>query len=220
MDGVKALIFDMNGTMIDDMAWHCRAWVELFRDEGVSVQEQEFMRLAGKTSRELVLMFIGREVSEDEVRELGERKEFLYRCLYRPHLRPVKGLRALIRDARAHGVKIGVATAAIKKNIDFTIDGLGVAGDLDAIVGAAEVAHGKPEPDLFLLVAQRLGATPDQCVVFEDAEMGLEAARRAEMRAVAVATGHTAHQLAGMAGATMVVEDFADPRLRAYYRSS
>lgn len=219
MDGVKAFIFDMDGTMVDNMAWHCKTWVELFRDEGVTVEAEEFMRLAGKTTPELVKTFIGREVTEAEIKRLGDQKEFLYRCMYRPHIKPVKGLRALLRDARAHGIKVGVATAALPKNIEFTLTSIGVMQDLDAVVGAAEVKHGKPEPDLFLLVAQRLGVDPAACVVFEDAEMGFEAAHRAGMRAVALTTGHTREQLSAMRGVTLVAEDFSVPEVRALLKS-
>lgn len=218
MDGVKAFIFDMDGTMVDNMAWHCKTWVELFRDEGVVVEAQEFMRLAGKTTPELIRTFIGREVTEAEVARLGDQKEFLYRCMYRPHIKPLKGLRALLRDARAHGIKVGVATAALPKNIEFTLTEIGVKGDLDAVVGAAEVKHGKPEPDLLLLVAQRLGARPEECVVFEDAQMGFEAAHRAGMRAVAVTTGHTREELSSMRGVTLVADDFSVPEVRALLR--
>jgi beta-phosphoglucomutase family hydrolase len=218
MDGVRAFIFDMDGTMVDNMAWHCKTWVEFFLDEGIAVEEQEFMRLAGKTTPELVRMFIGREVSDAEIAHLGDKKEFLYRCLYRPHIKPVKGLRALLRDARAHGIKLGVATAALPKNIEFTLAGIGVKELLDAVVGAAEVKHGKPEPDLFLLIAERLGVKPEECVVFEDAAMGFEAARRAGMRAVALATGHTREELSAMPGVTLVADDFSVPEVRALLR--
>jgi beta-phosphoglucomutase family hydrolase len=215
----KAFIFDMDGTMANNMAWHCKAWVELFRDEGVTVAEEEFMRLAGKTTRELIHTFIGKPVTDDECRHLAAQKEFLYRYMYRPHIKPVPGLRQFLRDARAKGIKIGVATAADPKNIEFTLENLKVKDLLDQVVGAAEVKHGKPEPDLFLLVAQKLGVDPRDCLVFEDAEMGFEAAFRAGMPAIAMITGHTREQLAQMNGVTSVADDFNDPVIRKLLRA-
>jgi beta-phosphoglucomutase family hydrolase len=214
MQTVKAFIFDMDGTMVDNMSWHCKAWVELFRDEGVEVEEKEFMRLAGKTTPELVKTFIGREVTDDEIRHLGAQKEFLYRYMYREHIHPVKGLRGLLRDAKAAGIKIGVATAALPKNIEFTLTEIDVKQYLDAVVGAAEVAHGKPEPDLFLLVAERLGVKPDECVVFEDAQMGFEAAHRAGMAAYGITTGHSREEILAMNGVTGAASDFTVAEIR------
>lgn len=218
--GAKAFIFDMDGTMVDNMSWHCKAWVEFFRDEGVDVAEEEFMRLAGKTTKELITTFIGRPVTDEECRQFAAQKEFLYRYMYRPHLKPVPGLRQFIRDARAKGIKIAVATAADPKNIEFTLTLLKVKDLLDAVAGASEVKHGKPEPDIFLLAASKLGVDPSDCIVFEDAEMGLEAARRAGMPAVAMVTGHTREQLQAMSGATWVAEDFNDPVVRALLKKA
>jgi len=213
--GVKAFIFDMDGTMVNNMSWHCKAWSEFFRDQGIEVAEEEFMRLAGKTTKELISTFIGRPVTDEECRQFAAQKEFLYRTLYRPHLKPVPGLRQFLRDARAKGIKIAVATAADPKNIEFTLSLLKVKDLLDAVAGAAEVRHGKPEPDIFLLAASKLGVQPADCIVFEDAEMGLEAASRAGMRAVAMTTGHAREQLQAMKGATWVADDFNDPQVRS-----
>lgn len=218
--GVRAFIFDMDGTMVNNMAWHCKAWVEFFRDEGVEVAEEEFMRLAGKTTRELITTFIGRPVTDEECRQYAAQKEFLYRYMYRPHIKPVPGLRQFMRDARAKGIKIAVATAADPKNIEFTLSNLKVKDLLDAVAGASEVKYGKPEPDIFLLAASKLGVEPAECIVFEDAEMGLEAASRAGMRAAAVVTGHTREQLQAMNGATWVIADFNDPQARALLKKA
>lgn len=218
--GVRAFIFDMDGTMVDNMAWHCKAWVEFFRDQGVEVAEEEFMRLAGKTTKELIATFIGRPVTDEECREYAAQKEFLYRYMYRPHLKPVPGLRQFMRDARAKGIKIAVATAADPKNIEFTLSNLKVKELIDAVAGAAEVQHGKPEPDIFLLAASKLRVAPSDCIVFEDAEMGLEAARRAGMRAAAVATGHSMEQLQAMSGSIWVIRDFNDPVARSLLKNA
>jgi HAD superfamily hydrolase (TIGR01509 family) len=115
-----------------------------------------------------------------------ERKESLYREHAAGAVREIPGCTAYIRGQRAAGARIALATGAGRTNIDFNLRALGMLHDFDAIVGADDVQRGKPEPDIFLAAAARLGAAPENCVVFEDAPMGLEAARRAGMRAVCI----------------------------------
>ena len=186
----------MDGTIVDNMAWHSEAWLGLFRDEGVEVTHEEFMETAGQTTPEVIRHFLG-EKTPEEMDTLVKGKELLYRHLYRPHRTPVAGLLALLADAKAAGIKLGVATAAMPRNIEYTLDGLNLREKFDTVVGASEVQRGKPHPDIFLKVAERLGVPPERCLVFEDAKLGLEAARRAGMPSIALLTGHTHEELEG-----------------------
>ncbi|MFQ3588025.1 MAG: beta-phosphoglucomutase family hydrolase [Fimbriimonadaceae bacterium] len=214
MPQTRALIFDMDGTLVDNMEYHAKAWIALFADNGVAVTEEEFYRTAGMKATETVRHFMGGEVPEDQCRMYAAQKEFLYRYLYRPKLRPVRGLRPLIRSARSHGLKLAVATASSRRNIEFTLGGLGLRDAFDAVAGAHEVERGKPHPDLFLLAARRMEVEPEQCLVFEDAGNGLEAAHRAGMRAIGVATFHSHADLASYPSTVRVVRHFGELRLR------
>jgi beta-phosphoglucomutase len=185
---VPAFLFDMDGTMVDSMPWHARSWVAFAREVGLPPPDAGFFRrTTGLTGVEVMREFFG-ERPAAELRARVERKEAIYRELFGPAFREVRGFGAFADAARGAGVKVACATAGDADNIAFVLDHLGRRGFFDAVVGAHDVLRGKPHPDLFLLAAQRMGVDPAQCLVFEDAPHGIEAARRAGMRAVAIAT--------------------------------
>ncbi|MBK6334236.1 MAG: HAD family phosphatase [Betaproteobacteria bacterium] len=178
----------MDGTMVDSMPWHARSWVAFAREVGLPPPDAGFFRrTTGLTGVEVMREFFG-ERPAAELRARVERKEAIYRELFGPAFREVRGFGAFADAARGAGVKVACATAGDADNIAFVLDHLGRRGFFDAVVGAHDVLRGKPHPDLFLLAAQRMGVDPAQCLVFEDAPHGIEAARRAGMRAVAIAT--------------------------------
>ena len=185
---MPAFLFDMDGTMVDSMPWHGRSWVAFAHEVGVPPPDMGFFRrTTGLTGVEVMREFFG-ERPAAELRARVERKEAIYRELFGPAFREVRGFGAFADAARGAGVKVACATAGDADNIAFVLDHLGRRGFFDAVVGAHDVLRGKPHPDLFLLAAQRMGVDPAQCLVFEDAPHGIEAARRAGMRAVAIAT--------------------------------
>lgn len=206
---IAAAIFDLNGTLIDDMPAHGRAWAAVFRELGVEVPPVRFEReLAGMKHSETFEAILGRKLPDAEARRLGERKDALYREIYAPDLRLLSGARELIERLRAAGIKTAIATAAPKANRDFAVDGLGIRGLFDAIVGEEAVARGKPAPDLYLAAARALSVDPERCLVFEDAVNGVRAARAAKMQAAAVTTTTPAEALRD-AGAAFLLPDFA-----------
>jgi beta-phosphoglucomutase len=192
----------------DNMGAHAQAWVETARSLGVALAAETVQReFAGRRNDELFPRVLGRPVAADELARLAEAKEALYRALYRPHLRPLAGTEALLDALRARGVRCAVASAAPTANRAFVLDGLGWWGRFDAVVGAEEVARGKPFPDLFLRAAERVGVEPAACLVFEDATLGVQAARAAGMRACGVTTAEPAAVLLA-AGAFACAPDF------------
>jgi beta-phosphoglucomutase family hydrolase len=185
---MTAFLFDMDGTMVDSMPWHARSW-EAFADElgAPPLAPDFFHQTTGRTGLEVMRYCVG-ERPEPELRDLVHRKEALYRSMFGPSFREVPGFLAFAQAARAAGIKVACATAGDADNIAFVLDNLGCHGFFDTVVGAHDVDRGKPHPDLFLLAAQRMDTDPADCLVFEDAPHGIEAARRAGMRAVAIAT--------------------------------
>ena len=195
---VAGLILDMDGTIVDSMPYHARGWAEFTRRHGITMPVDEVLRrTTGRNGVECIRELFGPDTGEARCLELIAEKEAVYRELFAPDFREVAGFTAFATKARARGLKLAVATAGDRHNIAFVLEGLRLAQPFDAMVGGDEGLPGKPEPALFLEAARRLGLKPRQCIVFEDAPFGIEAARRAGMRAVAVCTTHSAGDLAG-----------------------
>ncbi|NHZ94728.1 HAD family phosphatase [Massilia sp. CCM 8734] len=207
----RAFIFDMDGTIVDNMSFHTDSWIAFFQRRGKDIDADEFFRTtAGRQGKEIIRAQMGEHLDDDEVRVLNDEKEVVYRELYEPHRKTVTGFDQLIALAKEHDVALAVATAAPNANITFTLDGLDLRRHFDTVVGAADVARGKPHPDVFLLAAERCGVAPEHCIVFEDAPLGVEAARRAGMRAVVLTTTLPAGAFAEFDNVIHVASDFSD----------
>jgi beta-phosphoglucomutase len=204
----RAVIFDMDGTIIDNMRYHGLAWLTVAQKLGSSLTLESFEReFAGKKNEELVPLLSPTPLSDEQVAHIAEEKELLYRASYAPHLAPLPGFTELTVQLRAAGIKLLVATAAPRANRDFIFDGLALHDVFDAVVGAEDVTRGKPHPDIFLRAAELAGVPPSECLVFEDAVNGVLAARAAGMDVVAVLTTTPADVLAA-AGARWTVDDY------------
>jgi beta-phosphoglucomutase family hydrolase len=207
----RAFIFDMDGTIVDNMGFHTDSWLAFFARRGKNFDADEFFReTAGRQGREIIRAHLGADIPDDEVAVLTQEKDAVYREMYGPHRKTIAGFDELIAQAKVRGVKLAVATAAPPPNITFILDELGVRRHFDAVVGAADVAHGKPHPDVFLKAAERLGIAPEDCIVFEDAPLGVEAARRAGMRAVVLTTTLPAEAFAQFDNVIKIVRDFSE----------
>ena len=212
---MTAFIFDIDGTIIDSMPFHERSWDVFLTRRGVpTVGEDFFRRTAGRTGVE-VMRELFDSLSEADAHAFVREKEEIYRDLFRPEFREIGGFTAFAREARAAGVRLACATAGDPDNIAFALGGLAMADFFDAAVGAHDVARGKPAPDLFLLAAKRMGASPAECLVFEDAPLGIEAARRAGMRAVAIASTVPADELGAAPHVIARARDFTTLDARA-----
>jgi beta-phosphoglucomutase len=207
----RAFIFDMDGTIVDNMAFHTDSWLEFFARRGHRLDAEAFFReTAGAQGSEILRARLGADITDDEIAVLGEEKESLYRELYQPHLATIDGFDELVALAKARAVPLAVATSAPPANIGFTLDGLDIRKHFDAIAGAADVERGKPHPDVFLKAAERLGIEPGKCIVFEDAPLGVEAARRAGMRAIVLSTTLPAEAFAEYDNVIRIVDDFSE----------
>ena len=195
---IQGIIFDMDGTMIDSMPYHAKSWVAFAERHRLTIEVEELLRrTTGRTGAECMEVLFGRPMDAKESWELVHQKEELYRELFAPVFAEVAGFKAFSADAMARGLRVGVGTAGDKHNIAFAFSHLGMDPLPHAVVGGDEGLAGKPEPAIFLEAARRIGVAPEACIVFEDAPFGIEAARRAGMRAVAVCTSHSAQQLGG-----------------------
>ena len=194
----EALIFDMDGTMVDSMPWHARAWGEFARRRELALDVPDLMRrTTGRTAFECACELMGREVTEAESAQITHDKESIYRELFAANFTEVAGFRSFAGAAAARGLKIALGTAGDRHNIEFVMSRLQMTPLPLAIVGGDEGFTGKPTPAIFFEAARRIGVAPEHCIVFEDAPFGIEAARRAGMRAVGICTTNTPEELAG-----------------------
>jgi len=205
----EAFVFDMDGTMLDNMNVHMQVWYEYLSDLGIDLQDGQFYKTAaGRTNGEILRKLVRADMSEAEVEQHSQKKEELYRQRYQPMLKPVHGLPEFLEQARQLGIPMAVASSAGCENIQFHLDGLRAEDYFKVVVGAEDVSRGKPDPEIFLTAASRLGVDPARCLVFEDSPTGLEAATRAGMRALALTTTYPAERLAQSPAVLRIVPDY------------
>ncbi len=180
----KALIFDCDGTLADTMPAHARAWAATYKAFGIDIPEQPFLDMGGLPNRAIIETLNRERGCTLDVAQTQDEKERRY--LDTLHL--VQEIAAVADIARAHRgrVPLAVASSGMGHVVHKTLTTLGLLPLFDVVVTADDVLHGKPAPDLFLLAAERLGVAPADCIVYEDGDPGLEAARRAGMRAIDV----------------------------------
>jgi beta-phosphoglucomutase len=190
-----AFLLDMDGVVCHNMPAHEEAWTSFFRDNGVEIELDDFRtNTMGMPTREVLRYYIKREVPLAEAEAAALVKETLYRKLYLPNREAAKGLLPFLKGARAGGYRIGLGTGSKDDNVAFILDGLALRPWFDAVVDGGMVTKGKPDPETFLILADKLKVAPANCVVFEDSLLGEEAARRAGMTVVALTTSHRADE--------------------------
>ena len=208
-----ALIFDLNGTMINDMEFHLRAWTEILNNDLKAnlSSEQVKSQMYGKNSELLVRVFGEGKFSEDEMEYWSREKEKRYQKAYLPHLQLIKGLKGLLDKALEKKIPMAIGSAAIPFNIDFVLDNLEIRKYFSAIVSADDVVISKPDPETFLKAAELLHIEPSGCLVFEDAPKGAEAATRAGMKSVVLTTMHNRNDFPQTDNVLAFIKDYTDP---------
>jgi beta-phosphoglucomutase family hydrolase len=203
---IEAVLWDLDGVLVDTARFHYEAWRQLLGELGRSLSEEEFRHTFGLRN-DLILRDMLGKVPAEEVERLSERKESFFRRHAAGRVTPLPGAVELVRRARDGGRRMALVTSTPRANIDFVLEQVGLADTFDTIVAAEDVSRGKPDPEGFLLAAQRLGVAPQRCLVIEDAPGGIEAARRAGMRSLAVTTTQPRQDLAA---ADAVVDSLSD----------
>lgn len=215
----KAFLFDLNGTMIDDMHYHLQIWHDILNNDlGANLSLEEVRsHMYGKNDELLARIFGAGKFTPEQVAEISQRKEEKYQAMYRPHLELLPGLFEFIDTAHKAGIKMAIGSAAIPFNIDFVLDNLNVRHYFGAIVSAHDVIESKPHPEVFLKAAKLLGVEPSSCIVFEDAPKGVEAARNAGMKSVVITTMHAPEESTDASNVLSFVKDYTDPAVSALF---
>ena len=208
----KAAIFDMDGTLVDNSAVHVRAF-ELFCNRyGVKDWRNKLEKAFGMGSDDIMRMLLPEEVIRKRgLQALGDEKEEIYRTIYAPEIAPVKGLKELLELLRGAGIRCAVGSSGCRQNVEFVLSSCKIEEYFEVKVSGDMVSHCKPEPEIYLTAAKALGVKPEECIIFEDARAGFEAARRAGAGSiVAIATTLPSEVIRAEKLADVVVEDFSE----------
>ena len=196
MKDAIAVIFDMDGVICHTNPYHSMAFREFFSKRDLSPTDEEFaMHMFGKSNSYILSHFLQRVIEGDELLQMENEKESLFRQIYEPYIDPIEGIVAFISDLHSNGVKLGVATSAPQANLDLILTKVPIREYLGSIMASENVKKHKPDPEVYLTSAENLGVEPDQCVVFEDSFSGVSAAINAGMRVVGVLSSHVKEEL-------------------------
>ena len=201
-----AVIWDVDGTLVDTAELHFEAWQRLADELGKPFSRAEFAATFGQRNPEIIPRVFG-ESREARVAELGDRKEELYRAAARKGVALLPGVMDLLARLKAAGFRQAVGSSAPRQNLDLIFELTGIAGCFAAVVSQEDTSKGKPDPEVFLLAAQKLDVPPPHCLVVEDAVAGVQAAKAVGMKCIAVRfAGHHPADRLQAAGADLVVE--------------
>lgn len=182
-----AVIFDMDGVLVDSNPFHLQKWIQLLREHGIPFDEKELPeQILGKRNDTAFRYFFGDNLAEEDIQQLSDELEERFRKVFRPHAQPLPGLEPLVLECFRAGIPMAVASSAVAKNLEFIADTLGFRPYFRHLVSGDEVTHPKPHPEIYLRAARKLGVDPALAVAFEDSFVGIEAAKNAGMKCIAI----------------------------------
>jgi HAD superfamily hydrolase (TIGR01509 family) len=204
----KAFVFDLNGTMVNDMPYHIKAWHEKIIQLGGSLTLDEMKHQCyGKNDELLERVFPGKYSLEERIK-IGNEKEAIYRIEFKPFLKLMDGLDQFLKKADQENIKMAIGSAAIMDNINFVIQNMHIEHYFNAIISANDVKNSKPDPETFLKCAEALSVAPADCLVFEDTPKGVECALNAGMQAVVILGEHEAAEFEQYKNVIHLVRDY------------
>lgn len=206
-NNICAVIFDLDGVIVDNMKYHKLAWKKFLEKYAASIDINTFSRHFGKRNEVLLKMVFNRRLSPEEVKKYGEEKESLYRELYAEDIETIPGLLEFLKLLKKKKIKTAVASAAPPVNVDFVLNKTGIREFFNVVLNAEDVKKGKPDPEIYLKTAHNLACSPRSCLVFEDSIPGLQAAKNAGMKVIALTTTYPPAELRD---ADLIINDFTE----------
>jgi beta-phosphoglucomutase family hydrolase len=208
MDKNIAALFDMDGVLVDSNPYHKIAFQNFLKQHEITLTDDELAtHVYGRTNKEIMPYIFGNAFKAEQSEKWAGEKESLFRELYKEDIRPVAGLVPFLEELKKAGIRMAVGTSAPIANLDFILDKINVRHYFDALLHSGDVTHGKPNPEIYLNAAARLGINPTSCVVFEDSLAGVRAGLNAGMKVIGITTTHSREELES---AHLVINDFTE----------
>jgi len=209
-----AVIFDMDGVMVDSNPFHLQKWIDVLNAHGIPYNPDELPRqILGRPNDYAFRHFFGPDLPDEEIERLSGELEGMFRSSFAPHALPLPGLRELIMECHEAGVSMAVASSALRRNIELVVDALNLRPFFKFMVSGDDVTHAKPHPEIYLEAARRLEKSPGGCVGFEDSFVGIEAVKAAGMKCVAIASTFSAEELQSQTRADRIAKSFKELNL-------
>lgn len=203
-----AVIFDMDGVICHTNPYHSLAFRDFFSARNLSPTDEEFAQhMFGKSNSYILTHFLKRPITGQELLQMEQEKESLFRKIYEPHIEPIAGIIEFMDDLKNNNVKLGVATSAPYANLELIIGKINIREKLGSILASEDVKKHKPDPEVYLSSAANLGMAPQQCLVFEDSFSGISAALNAGMQVIGVLSSHTREELPPC---SLYINDYTD----------
>ncbi|MDD3108460.1 MAG: HAD family phosphatase [Alistipes sp.] len=193
---IQGVIFDMDGVLVDNRDAHIEAFRIICEKYGVPFDPSQFMHAFGMTNDLILKILMPDVLRTHDWRKIAVEKEEIYRAIFEKSIAPAKGLVDFLKALKAAGYRMAVGSSGNTPNVNFVLNRCGITEYFDQIANGDMITHGKPDPEVYLLAAQKLGFAPEACVVVEDAPVGIQAARRAGAKVVAIASTFEREQLA------------------------
>jgi beta-phosphoglucomutase family hydrolase len=206
-----AVIFDMDGVLADTGPLHYQSWVKISKEIGKRFSKEFFKSTFGRQSVPIIRDLVGNDVDEDLVRKWADLKEKYYREMVRNNIVPLPGVLRIIKELNDLKFKLAVGSSAPPENVDLLLNSFKIAHYFNIVITAPDVKNGKPAPDVFLAASEKLKIVPSNCIVIEDAPVGIQAAKNAGMKCIALETTHPAKELLA---ADLIVSDLSKIRLK------
>ncbi len=206
---LKAIIFDLDGTLVDSLPYHHESWRIFFKNN--NIEENDFSEIIkeykGGGTLELMTSVFGDIYTRDELKKMSDDKEVIFRDIYKSKIYPIEGLNTFLDNLKENNILLSIGSNAIRKNVLMTIEELGITNYFSSIICGDEVSRGKPDPEMYLKTLSNLKVSKNECIIFEDSIEGVEAARNADIKVIGVTSSQSSEKLKSV-GAFKTINDY------------
>ena len=206
---LKAIIFDLDGTLVDSLPYHHESWKIFFKNN--NLKENDFTEILkeykGGGTLELMTSVFGNIYTIDELKKMTDDKEVIFREIYKNKIYPIEGLKKFLDNLKKNNILLSIGSNAIRKNVIMTIEELGITNYFSSIICGDEVLKGKPDPEMYIKTLSNLKVNRDECIIFEDSIEGVTAAKNADIKVIGVTSSQSSEKLKSV-GAFKTIENY------------